>query len=249
MAQTQVQFTSVQVLQAAKRAEAEGKMDYALQFYRHLVEQHGNTPEAQEAREGLFRIAEWRWGEARVTHGRDGGGESASAQSGDAAPASEHGHNQRSERAQTPPAPPPVRQHGHNNRANPANDTSADFRSEAAAATLPQIVSRRRNEAEGEVDYFEERFRLARIVAHTLSAVGWMMIAAGVVGFVGGVADLVAELAMPALLGLPIGVLVGVPTAVFGLCFVVAGQIAVAIFDSTNAALETAAMERAPKGY
>ena len=81
MVQTSVQFTPVQVLQAARRAEAEGKMDYALQFYRHLVEQHGTTPEAQEAREGLFRIAEWRWGEARVARGRDvanGGGQGAS---------------------------------------------------------------------------------------------------------------------------------------------------------------------------
>ena len=71
MVQTSVQFTPVQVLQAARRAEAEGKMDYALQFYRHLVEQHGTTPEAQEAREGLFRIAEWRWGEARVARSRE----------------------------------------------------------------------------------------------------------------------------------------------------------------------------------
>lgn len=249
MAQTQVQFTSVQVLQAAKRAEAEGKMDYALQFYRHLVEQHGNTPEAQEAREGLFRIAEWRWGEARVTHGRDTDGERTGAVAADAEHADEHGRGLRTDRAQTPPAPPPVRQHGHNSRTNPANDTSADFRSETSTATLPQIVSRHRNEAEGGVDYFEERFRIARIAAHALSVVGWMMIAAGVVGIVGGAADLIAELAMPALLGLPLGVLVGAPTAVFGLCFVVAGQIAVAIFDSTNAALETAAMERAPKGY
>jgi hypothetical protein len=67
MGQMSVQYTPVQVLQAARRAEAEGKMDYALQFYRHLVEHHGMTAEAQEAREGLFRIAEWRWGEARVT--------------------------------------------------------------------------------------------------------------------------------------------------------------------------------------
>ena len=249
MAQTQVQFTSVQVLQAAKRAEAEGKMDYALQFYRHLVEQHGNTPEAQEAREGLFRIAEWRWGEARVTRGRDADGEGANAGADDAVNANERARNDMTARAQTPPAPPPVRQTGHNNRANPANDTSADFRSEASAATLPQIVSRRRNEAEGEVDYFEERFRLARIVAHVLSAVGWMMIAAGVVGIVAGAADLVAELAMPVLPGVPVGVLAGVPAVVFGLCIVVAGQIAVAIFDRTNAALETAAMDRAPKGY
>ena len=72
MVQTAMQYTPVQVLQAARRAEAEGKMDYALQFYRHLVEQHGTTPEAQEAREGLFRIAEWRWGEARIARRQDG---------------------------------------------------------------------------------------------------------------------------------------------------------------------------------
>src|SRR3954470_15287229 len=88
MVQTAMQYTPVQVLQAARRAEAEGKMDYALQFYRHLVEQHGTTPEAQEAREGLFRIAEWRWGEARVARGREAG-----------APAAPAGQT-----AQTPPA-------------------------------------------------------------------------------------------------------------------------------------------------
>lgn len=246
MAQTQVQFTSVQVLQAAKRAEAEGKMDYALQFYRHLAEQHGSTPEAQEAREGLFRIAEWRWGEARVTRGRDSEGEGADDSADDAAVVTSNDGAGAEASVQTQTPPPLVRPSGYN---NPANDTSADFRSAASTATLPQIVSRRRNDAEGEVDYFEERFRIARIAAHTLSAVGWMMIAAGIVGTVAGAADLVAELALPVLLGLPIGVLAGVPTAVFGLCFVVAGQIAVAIFENTNATLEAAAMERAPKGY
>ena len=75
MAQAQAQFTPVQVLQAARRAEAEGKMDYALQFYRHLVEHHGTTIEAQEAREGLFRIAEWRWGEARIARRQEAGGQ------------------------------------------------------------------------------------------------------------------------------------------------------------------------------
>ena len=73
MAQASVQYTPVQVLQAARRAEAEGKMDYALQFYRHIVEHHGTSVEAQEAREGLFRIAEWRWGEARVARRQEAG--------------------------------------------------------------------------------------------------------------------------------------------------------------------------------
>jgi hypothetical protein len=84
--QSSVQFTPVQVLHAARRAEAEGKMEYALQFYRHLVEQHGSSAEAQEAREGLFRIAEWRWGEARVTRGREAASPQNGSHSYDSAP-------------------------------------------------------------------------------------------------------------------------------------------------------------------
>src|SRR5215471_11771659 len=92
MVQTAMQYTPVQVLQAARRAEAEGKMDYALQFYRHIVEHHGTSVEAQEAREGLFRIAEWRWGEARVARRQEAGLQSpsgnASANSQASAPSS-----------------------------------------------------------------------------------------------------------------------------------------------------------------
>src|SRR6202008_962062 len=109
MAQTSVQFTPVQVLQAARRAEAEGKMDYALQFYRHLVEQHGSTPEAQEAREGLFRIAEWRWGEARVARGREGGPGAQGAQ----------------QAAPTPPTPPTASQQRAQSAAR--NSQSSDY--------------------------------------------------------------------------------------------------------------------------
>jgi hypothetical protein len=55
-------FTAAQVLQAARRAEAEGKFDYALQFYRHLTDHYPDAPEAHEAREGLQRIGNWQWG-------------------------------------------------------------------------------------------------------------------------------------------------------------------------------------------
>jgi len=93
MGQMSVQYTPVQVLQAARRAEAEGKMDYALQFYRHLVEHHGMTAEAQEAREGLFRIAEWRWGEARVTRRDVVNGPSHSSYSAPSAPQQQQHHD------------------------------------------------------------------------------------------------------------------------------------------------------------
>lgn len=60
MANSTGHFTAAQVLQAARRAEAEGKLDYALQFYRHLVDHYADVPEAYEARDALQRVANWQ---------------------------------------------------------------------------------------------------------------------------------------------------------------------------------------------
>jgi hypothetical protein len=51
------QFTPRQLLDAARRAEVEGKLDVAHKFYWHLNDQYDYTPEAAEARSGLVRIA------------------------------------------------------------------------------------------------------------------------------------------------------------------------------------------------
>lgn len=56
MAQPTNEFTPTQILEAGQRAEAEGRPDYALQFYRHLADYHANSLEADEARRGLARI-------------------------------------------------------------------------------------------------------------------------------------------------------------------------------------------------
>ena len=199
MVQTSVQFTPVQVLQAARRAEAEGKMDYALQFYRHLVEQHGTTPEAQEAREGLFRIAEWRWGEARVARGRDAPG----------------GGAQNSQPAQSPQAPPAAPTGGQRvyNVANNPPQQSADYYADqpqaaAAPGKLPQVIARGHDQDE---QAFRPRFRVARFVAHVLSGIGWMALLAGIGAASGGFAALVPELAAIGPLGVPFGALIGLP--------------------------------------
>jgi hypothetical protein len=51
------QFTPRQLLDAARRAEVEGKLDVAHKFYWHLNDQYDYTPEAAQARSGLVRIA------------------------------------------------------------------------------------------------------------------------------------------------------------------------------------------------
>jgi hypothetical protein len=213
MGQMSVQYTPVQVLQAARRAEAEGKMDYALQFYRHLVEHHGMTAEAQEAREGLFRIAEWRWGEARVAGRQDvvngqGGGQQSYA-----------------------PAPSPQQDYA------PQPEPSAH---------MPQIIAREAAKAAeaGRPQPFRARYRSAKNIAFLLCGVGWASVVAGIVfvalAWIGAVADVSAA----GLMGLPLGVLLGVPVAVVGLVLVTAGQLAAAVFESANATLELLALGR-----
>jgi hypothetical protein len=50
------QFTPRQLLDAGHRAEAEGKLDLAQQFYGHLRDHYGHTSEAAEGLRGLVRI-------------------------------------------------------------------------------------------------------------------------------------------------------------------------------------------------
>ena len=56
MLQGSPQFTPRQLLDAGRRAEAEGKVDHAIQLYGHLTEHYAYTAEAAEARNGLGRI-------------------------------------------------------------------------------------------------------------------------------------------------------------------------------------------------
>jgi hypothetical protein len=214
MGQMSVQYTPVQVLQAARRAEAEGKMDYALQFYRHLVEHHSMTAEAQEAREGLFRIAEWRWGEARGARRPD----AANGQGG-----------------------------GQQQSYAPAPNAQQDYAPQPEpSAHMPQIIAREAARAAdaGRAQPFKARYRSAKNIAFLLCGVGWASVVAGIVfialAWLGSVADVSAA----GLLGLPLGVLLGVPVAVLGLVLVIAGQLAAAIFESANATLELLALGR-----
>jgi hypothetical protein len=56
MLQAAPQFSPFQLLEAARRAEAEGRMDAAYQYYRQTVDQFAYSAEAAQAREGLARL-------------------------------------------------------------------------------------------------------------------------------------------------------------------------------------------------
>ncbi|CAN0437282.1 unnamed protein product, partial [Phaeothamnion confervicola] len=50
------QFTPAQVLDAARRAESEGRTDFAIQFYQHLSTNFPGTSEAAAADLGLAHL-------------------------------------------------------------------------------------------------------------------------------------------------------------------------------------------------
>lgn len=63
MPQATAHYSAAQILEAGRRAESEGRLEYAVQFYRHLTDFHAAAPEAATAREALARISARRTAE------------------------------------------------------------------------------------------------------------------------------------------------------------------------------------------
>lgn len=56
MTQAYPRFTPVQILEAGERAMAEGRAEYASQFFQHLMDHYAATPEAASARNAMARM-------------------------------------------------------------------------------------------------------------------------------------------------------------------------------------------------
>ena len=82
------QFTPAQILDAARRAESDGRTDYALKFYGHLVEQFPNSPEGVAASEALARLSPPAFGDGRYPSGAPAQANTAGYAQGQA-----HGYN------------------------------------------------------------------------------------------------------------------------------------------------------------
>jgi len=65
------QFTPAQLLESGRRAETEGRLDLAVQFYRHLTDNFAYTAEAAEAHNALGRVGAAQsqiWQPANAVH-------------------------------------------------------------------------------------------------------------------------------------------------------------------------------------
>jgi hypothetical protein len=241
MAQNSQQFTSAQILEAGQRAEVEGRLEYAIQFYRHLTDHLPRSPEAAIAREALSKLGALPSGSERTapaqTNGSAGPSYYTSASplpnNGNGLPNSGNG------------AVPPPQQY-----ARPTGTAIVPRRPQpnpsAANTAAPKPVF--------SIPKSKRRYRTGRFFARFFSVLGFLqmgvgvglMIAALLSQFGGGIAMLPAIIASqsPMLAG-------GAGSALlfFGSVQVLGGQLARAIFDQASASRDLALFNRARAAY
>ena len=216
-------FTPQQVLDAGRRAEIEGRRDYAMQFYRHLTDHYADTAEAMAAREGLARL------------------------SGRPPPAAPAQAEIRPDRL-VPPASsggsavggngysPQPYANGHDHAAS--RETARSERTQPATRTAARVPRR-----------YREHYFVGRLFGLLLIVIGVLQM----IGGAGLIAIVAAQTAgwpvkLPGIPpdSLPGGILVsGTLTLITGFFVTFLGQLARAIFDGANAVRELAAIERA----
>lgn len=217
--QPAAQFTPEQLIVAGRRAESQGQVAYALQFYRYLAEKYPNTAEAFEARDALFRL-----------HGAEPQQQPAAA--GQPQPQLQTNRPQGSVRTRpaTPgeQSPPPARPQAELSVA--ANDRHAP----AERPARQTAAQKAHPAAEASPGY-----RTGRFVAAILSTFGWLLLLLAVAG-AGGLVFLTTVKSAPrAMQELASANLIiaaaGLVGALFaGLMAVFAGQVARATFDNAD---------------
>jgi len=220
MAQASPQFSAAQILEAGRRAEADGRTDYAVQFYRHLTDHHGRSPEAASAREALGRLAT-----RRPTESTGANGHANSKANGHAA-------------AETTHSPVPAQAATSEQARRPVQPGTAiaiaPVGSRRGAVTLPEP---------------RDHYRLGRTIARLVGAVGWLFVLAGVTAGVLSIVALTSPGAVAGLARFGGAQLIGVvpagATLLAGVATVFLAQLARALFDMANAARDTAAVSRA----
>jgi hypothetical protein len=215
MAQVSSRFTPEQVLEAGQRAEGDGRIDYAIQFYRHLTDYHPGTAEADEAAMALQRLA--------------GGGRTHEA------PIQFSAALQRAQRPSdaslgvAPSLPPPLRGPQPSVSDGERRHLPAIVaRGTATAAALPPPV---------------RGYRVGRMIAVIFAILGWLLIVSGLAAIgLGMVVGLGLDTArVTGYSGIVTGpVLIGV-----GIAVLFWSQLASAIFATANATQDLAAIERA----
>jgi hypothetical protein len=245
MAPTAAQFSPGQILDAGRRAESDGRIGYAIQFYRHLTDHHGWSPEAAIAKEALARLQNFRPAEPAP------GGALAPDAAAPTAPQQQQSLTQ------------PNWGHGpqgnggsamNGSRPQIQTNNGPPYGGQSAAQPAPRALatSGRQGPIPGEASGQplrlpepERRYRIGSIVAWLLFSIGLLLITASLILM--GLHAL--GIKVPGTLGTLLGFTGGFPGAfgifTVGITQVFAAQIGRALFDNANAVRDLAMIERA----
>lgn len=254
MAQEQGRFSPAQILMAAEKAENDGRLEHALQFYRYIVEQQSGAPEAEFARSAMDRL----------TPSRPQASEAPRSSYPITPWPTNEPHGIKFEVPQERTAPPSryqPQQHG----TAPAGGVNGHQRNAPFAVPVtdafapPQPASyASRTQPRGEPLHQQARmpvliklpppkrgYRSGRVLA-------MMMTVSGALAMLAGVAMIGLAVFAPGILrqvGPGIDALLGIGGSIgaifVGAVLLLAGQLARAVFDGANAVRELVAIERA----
>lgn len=219
------QYTAAQILEMGHRAEHEGNLEYATQFYSYIADNLAGVPEAVDARLALERLSHRRQRRPEPTpdphhpsHVTPAGYHEAPHTGPPAQPSSEVAHRQ---------AP----------SATPATDR----------ATTPENLPQAAQPDEGgeEEIEFVPGYRLGRFIASALQLFGWLILLAGLV-YVGLTVAGVVGNEVAVTIG---GLLPGLAAITTGLALVFIGTLAQATFAAANNTREILEIERAKAGW
>jgi hypothetical protein len=250
MAPTAAQFSPGQILEAGRRAENDGRVGYAIQFYRHLTDHHGWSPEAAIAKEALARLANFRPPNDMAPQG-------AVPMSGAAQhpPIALHAHAPHAQvQPQSPQWGAPQHSHGIESNGGQSHRNPQPVVQLAARAQYPGPQSQPAAQSGAHaiaglpslrLPAATRRYRIGSALAWLLFGVGLLMIAVSFVLL--GLHSV--GIKVPGTLGAMLGFTGGLPGALailtVGVGQVFAAQIGRAVFDHANAMRDLVMIERA----
>lgn len=222
------QFTPAQVLEAGRRAEAEGRAEYAVQFYRHLVDHYPGSSQAAAALAGL----------SRVGLGSNGGLNGRLAQASNMAAGTTAG----SDPVTGPPSGPPSLPNPFGTP-RPPDPGFGQWQSEPSQpVSAPQ---RRQSEPELELPRLRRDYRTGRVLARLCAWLGGLLVVAGLVLIPVSILNPRLIASLPMIGNSLAGPIAGLTMIITGIVQVMLGQLVRAVLDHANSARDIAAITRA----
>lgn len=249
-------YTPAQILEMGRRAEHEGNLEYATQFYSYIADNLAGAPEAVDARLALDRLTHLHQrrpepGPVRHQHPQSApaGYEEVPRTGAPAQPVPEPSLSMPSGHIAPPSTADPRQQgvapvqhpYGQPSAAPPAGHTNA-------YQPVPHMAQSGSDGEEEEAE-FEPGYRLGRFLAFTLQLIGWLVLLGGLIFIALNLAGVVASEIVAPISGLPGGVVLGLGAVAAGLALVFIGLFAQATFESANNTRELLEIERAKAGW